>query len=95
MMFRRIGGVERARSIAFERGPVRDPKLGDVLARSPVSLQSAVLARYRDTFKLIRRYACTAGGCVGEFGPRGASSLHLTFGTHHALGAWLTVWQAP
>jgi hypothetical protein len=94
VIFRRSGGVQRAWSIAFERGPVRDPKLGDVLARSPSSLQSAVLARYGDNFKLVRGYACRADGCVGEFGPRAASSLHLTFGTHHALGTWFTVWQA-
>ena len=94
VIFRRSGGVQRAWSIAFERGPVRDPKLGDVLARSPSSLQSAVLARYSDNFKLVRRYACTEGRCVGEFGPRGASPLHLSFGTHHALGTWFTVWRA-
>jgi hypothetical protein len=94
VIFRRSGGVQRAWSIAFERGPVREPKLGNVLARSPSSLQSAVLARYPDNFKLLRRYVCAEGGCIGEFGPRGASSLHLTFGTHHALGTWFTVWQA-
>jgi len=94
VIFRRTGGVQRAWSIAFERGPVRDPKLGDVLGRSPSSLQSAVLVRYGDTFKLVRRYACTAIRCVGEFGPRAASSLHLTFGTHRVLGTWFTVWQS-
>ena len=95
VIFRRIGGVQRAWSIAFERGPIRDPKLGDALARTPPSLQAAVLARYADNFKLVRAYACREGRCVGEFAPRTHSSLHLTFGTHRPLGTWFTVWQTP
>jgi hypothetical protein len=95
VIFHRSGGVQRAWSIAFERSPVRDLKLGDVLARSSTSLQAAILSRYGDNFRLVQAYACREGGCVGEFAPRTGSSLHLTFGTHRPLGTWLTVWQTP
>lgn len=95
VIFHRSGGVKRAWSIAFEQGPVRDAKIGDLLGRSSPSLQAAILAHYGDTFKLVRPYACRAGNCVGEFAPRRASVLHLTFGTHRPLGTWLTVWQTP
>jgi hypothetical protein len=95
VIFHRSGGVQHAWSIAFERGPIRDAKLGDLLARSSASLQAAILARYADVFKLVRPYTCRAGNCVGEFAPRTGSLLHLTFGTHRILGTWLTVWQTP
>lgn len=94
-IFRRSGGGTRAWSIAFERGPVHDPKLGDLLRRDSRSLQAAILARYGYAFKLVRPYACRAGNCVGEFAPRTGAALHLTFGTHRTRGTWFTVWQAP
>jgi hypothetical protein len=94
VIFRPSGGVERAWSIAFERGPVRDVRLGDLLGRSSAALQSAVRSRYADTFKLLRPFACKNGRCVGEFAAR-SGTIHVTFGTHGTLGTWLTVWQAP
>jgi len=93
--FHQRGGRQRAWSIAFEQGPIRDRKLGDLLARSSSSLQAGILARYGTTFKLLRPYACTTGNCVGEFAPRHRGLLHLTFGSHHRLGTWLTLWQQP
>lgn len=95
VIFRRSGGVQHAWSIAFERGPLRDAKLGDLLGRSSSSLQAAILARYGDTFTLVRPYACRSGNCVGEFAPRAGARVHLTFGTHRVLGTCLTVWQTP
>jgi hypothetical protein len=93
VLFRRSGGVQRAWSIVFERGPIRDVKLGDVLEPRSGALQAAVIARYGDAFRLLRGYACTReGACVGEFAPR-TGSLHLTFGTQRVTGTWLTVWQ--
>jgi hypothetical protein len=94
-IFRRSGAARRAWSIAFDRGPLRDAKLGDVLRRDSRSLQAAILARYGNAFKLVRPYACRAGNCVGEFDPRAGAVLHLTFGTYRAHGTWLTVWQTP
>jgi len=94
VIFRPIGGVERAWSIVFERGPARDVKLGDLLGRSPRALQSAVRSRYADTFTLLRPYGCKAGRCGGEFVAR-SGSIHLTFGTQRTLGTWVTVWEAP
>jgi hypothetical protein len=94
VIFHRSGDLQRASSIVFERGPVSDTKLGDLLSRSSQSLQTAILARYGDAFKLVQPYACRASNCVGEFAPRTASLLHLTFGTRGALGTWLTVWKA-
>lgn len=95
VIFRRSGGVERSWSVVFERGPVRDAKLGELLGRSSTALQEAVLNRYGDTFALVRPYRCTSiHYCVGEFASR-TGSVHLTFGTHGALGTWLAVWRAP
>jgi hypothetical protein len=95
VLFRRSHGILRAWSIAFERGPVRDVKLGDLLGRRSAALQRAVRSQYADSLTLVRPYACKGNGeCVGEFAPRPGSHLHLTFGTHRVLGTWLTLWQA-
>lgn len=92
VIFRPVGGVERAWSIAFERD-VRDVKLGSLLGRGSASLQAAVSRGYADTFELERPYRCTRTTyCVGEFAPR-KGTLHLTFGTRSTLGTWLTVWR--
>jgi hypothetical protein len=93
VLFHRSGRVQRAWSIVFERGPVRDVKLGDLLQHRSAALQAAIRAHYRDTFKLLRPYACKSGStCVGEFAAR-SGSLHLSFGTQPVTGTWLTVWQ--
>jgi hypothetical protein len=91
VIFRRSGGVERAWSIVFERGSVRDAKIGDLLQRSG-ALQDAVLAHYGTTFRLVRSYGCKRTGCSGEFAPRNGV-IHLTFGTQPASGTWLTIWK--
>jgi hypothetical protein len=91
VIFRRSGGVERAWSIVFERGPVRDTKIGDLLQRSG-DLQDAVLAQYGTTFTLARAYACkNKTECSGEFAARNGA-IHLTFGTQPVSGTWLTIW---
>ena len=93
VLFRRGGGALRAWSIVFERG-VSDVKIGALLERSSSALQAAIRAQYGATFGLLRPYACKEGrDCVGEFAAR-SGSLHITFGTHPALGTWLTVWQS-
>ncbi|MGZ4317598.1 MAG: hypothetical protein ACXVRS_17475 [Gaiellaceae bacterium] len=94
VIFRPTGGVERAWSIAFERGPVFDVKIGDLLNRSPTALESLVRARYAGTLRLVHPYACTKSICSGEFASR-TGSLHVTFGKRPTLGTWLTVWKAP
>jgi len=91
VIFRHSGGVERAWSIVFERGPMRDAKIGDLLQRS-ADLQDAVLARYGPTFRLVRSYACKRTGCSGEFAARNGP-IHLTFGTQPVSGTWLTIWK--
>jgi hypothetical protein len=93
VLFQRRHGVLRAWSMAFERGPVRDPKIGQLLALNSRSLQAAILDSYGNSFRLIRAYACSPGTCVGELAPRTGSSLHLTFGTRRALGTWVTAWK--
>src|SRR5258708_1374054 len=57
VIFRRSNGVQRAWSIVFERGPVRDSKVGDLLQRS-AALQTAILAKYGTAFSLVRAYSC-------------------------------------
>ena len=91
VIFRPSGGVQRAWSIAVERGPVRDEKVGDLLQRS-TALQKAILTKYGATFSLVRAYACKSKGqCSGEFAAR-SGPLHLTFGTQPVTGTWLTIW---
>jgi hypothetical protein len=91
VIFRPSGGVQRAWSIVFERGPVRDVKVGDLLQRS-AALQKAILAKYGTTFRLVCSYACKSKGqCSGEFAAR-SGPLHLTFGTQLVTGTWLTIW---
>ena len=90
VIFRPSGGVERAWSIVFERGPARDVKVGDLLQRSP-ALQKAITDTYGSTFRLTRSYACKQNLCVGEFAARDGA-LHLTFGTQRVTGTWLTIW---
>jgi hypothetical protein len=92
VMFRPVGGVERAWSMAFEHG-VRDVKLGDLLGPTSPALQAAIVKTYGDSFKLVRPYTCRTRICVGEFARR-SGSLHLGFGTQPTLGTWLTVWKA-
>lgn len=92
VIFRRSGGVQHARSIVFERGPVHDAKVGNLLQPS-TALQRAIVAKYGTTFKLVRPYACkTEMRCVGEFAAR-SGPLHLTFGTQPVTGTWLTLWK--
>jgi hypothetical protein len=91
VIFRLSGGVQRAWSVVFERGPVRDMKVGDLLQRS-TALQTAILTKYGTTFRLVRSYACKSKGqCSGEFAAR-SGPLHLTFGTQPVTGTWLTIW---
>jgi len=92
VIFRRSGGGQHAWSIVFERGPVRDAKVGNLLKPS-AALQRAIVAKYGTTFKLVRPYACkTETQCVGEFDAR-SGPLHLTFGTQPVTGTWLTIWK--
>ena len=93
VIFRPVGGVERAWSIAFERGPVRDVKLGDLVGRSPLAFQRAMRVSYADTFALDRPYACKGRLCAVGFAAR-SGPLHVNFGTQPKLGTWLTVYRA-
>jgi hypothetical protein len=91
VLFRLSGGVQRAWSIVFERGPVRDSKVGNPLQPS-TAFQKAILAKYGTTFRLVRSYACKNNACVGEFAARNGP-LHLTFGTQPVTGTWVTIWE--
>jgi hypothetical protein len=94
VLFRRQDGVQRAWSLAFERGQFRDVRAGVLLGRTPEVLQLSLVATYGDMFRLVRSYHCKAGRCVGEFAPRPGRDLHLTFGSRPVLGTWVTLWQA-
>jgi len=91
VIFRPSAGIQHAWSIVFERGLVRDAKVGNLLQPS-AALQRAILAKYGTTFKLVRPYACKTEQCVGEFAAR-SGPLHLTFGTQPVTGTWLTIWK--
>ena len=92
VIFRRSGGADRAWSIVFERGPVRDFKVGDLLQPS-AAFQKDVLAQYGTTFRLARPYACKhTTECSGEFAARNGP-IHVTFGTQPVTRTWLTIWK--
>jgi len=91
VIFRPSGGTERAWSIVFERGTVRDLKIGDVLQPS-AAFQHAILDKYGTVFRLVRPYACKNKECVGEFAARNGP-IHLTFGTQPVTATWLTIWK--
>lgn len=94
VLFRRSNGALRAWSVVFERGPVRDKRIGELLGRPPVSLRDALRRRYADQYELARNYRCRSSGlCSGEFAQR-AGPLHLTFGRNRVRGTWLTIWEA-
>jgi hypothetical protein len=90
--YRREGSRLRAWSLVFERGPVVDPRLGNVLALRPARFQAAVLERYGDTFELRKPHRCTGGLCTGIFDAI-EGTLHITFGTTRGRGMFVTVWQ--
>jgi hypothetical protein len=93
VIFRPVGGRLRAKTLVFEGGSVRDARIGDLLARSPRSLQAAVESKYGREFELVRSYRCrSAGLCTGEFKARGAD-LHVTFGRTAGRGTFVTVWK--
>jgi hypothetical protein len=94
VLFRSVGGAERAWSIALERGPVRDVKLGDLLSRNSPALQTAILKTYADSFKLVRAYRCSGSICAADLVQR-TGQLHLTLGTRPKLGTWLTIYRVP
>ena len=94
VLFSPVDGRLRARTLVFERGTVRDDRVGNLLARTPKSLQAAIASRYGSELVLVRRYQCrTRGLCVGEFKTTDAS-LHVTFGRTIGRSTFVTVWVA-
>jgi hypothetical protein len=95
VLFRPVNGRLRASTLVFERGTIRDDRVGNLLSRSPKSLQAAIVSRYASEFELVRQYQCRTGGglCVGEFKTRDAT-LHVTFGRTIGKGTFVTVWLA-
>jgi hypothetical protein len=57
VIYRKQAGRFRASTLSFERGPLTDPKLGNVLALTPNQLQAAVQDRDGDAFQLARPLA--------------------------------------
>jgi hypothetical protein len=92
VIYRRREGRLRAVSLVFERGPLVDPRLGNILALKSTRFQAVVRDRYGDTFELARPYRCRFHGqCTGTFDAiRGG--LHVTFGTTARRGTFITVW---
>jgi hypothetical protein len=95
VLFRPVDGRLRASTLVFERGRIRDDRVGNLLARSPKSLQAAIASRYGSELVLVRPYQCrTRGGlCVGEFKTTDAR-LHVTFGRSIGRSTFVTVWLA-
>jgi hypothetical protein len=92
VFYRRREGRLRAWSLVFERGPVVDPRLGNILALRPARFQAAVVERYGDFFELRKPYRCRGALCTGIFDAI-EGTLHITFGTTAGRGTFVTVWQ--
>ena len=91
VIFTKRGTTERAVLIGFETGRYVDPRLGDLLARKPLAFQKAMRSRYADLYRLARPLKHKASLTIGEFSQRDGL-LHVSFGAHPKLGAFLTVW---
>jgi hypothetical protein len=92
VFYRREGSRLRAWSLVFERGPVVDPRLGNILVLRPTRFQAAVRDRYAATFELRKPYRCRSGLCTGIFDAI-EGTLHITFGTTPGRGTFVTVWS--
>jgi hypothetical protein len=81
--------------LVFERGTIRDDRVGNLLSRTPKSLQAAIASRYGTELVLVRPYQCRtrAGLCVGEFKTT-AAKFHVTFGRSIGRSTFVTVWLA-
>jgi hypothetical protein len=84
VLFRRSGGELRAWSIVFERGQVRDPKVGELLGLRPAALRLP-------GYDVVRPYRCVRTICSTELAQRGGP-LRVVFGTQPRTGTWLTVY---
>jgi hypothetical protein len=92
VLFRPVDGRLRARTLIFEGGSIRDARVGDLLARTPKSLQAAIDSRYGGELQLVRSYRCRyAGLCTGQF-KASDGDLHVTFGRTVRRGTFVTVW---
>lgn len=77
----------RAWSIVFERGPVRDPKAGELLGRTSVA--AAALIRSRYAYEVAKPYTCRRAVCMVQL----AGPLHVVLGTQPRTGTWLTLYS--
>jgi hypothetical protein len=95
VLFRPVDGRLRASTLVFERGTIRDDRVGNLLSRTPKSLQAAIASRYGTELVLVRPYQCRtrAGLCVGEFKTT-AAKFHVTFGRSIGRSTFVTVWLA-
>jgi hypothetical protein len=75
----------------FRRAPLRDSRVGELLGRTPTSLQAAIRRKYADVYSVVRSYRCRAHSCAGEFAQRDGP-LHVTFGTLPAERTYLAIW---
>ena len=95
VIFTKQGTRERAVTLAFETGVYLDPRIGDILRPAPASFLTAMRTQYGDIYELASPLKHKPGRIYsGEF-RRQDGMLHVSFGTHAALGTFVTVWRAP
>jgi hypothetical protein len=92
VFYRPEGSRLRAWSLVFERGPVVDPMIGNILRLKPRRFQAAVRDHYGHIFELRKPYLCRNGLCTGIFDEIGGA-LHITFGITPGRGTFVTVWR--
>ncbi len=95
ILFRKNGSVFRARSIAFERQPLREAKLSlNLLSMTPAAFARSITKVYRSTFRVTQPLACRHGVCRVTFGSS-KGPMRFTFGRASGpLGTYLTIWTA-
>lgn len=92
VLFHRTGGSYRAVTVAFDRSPVAEPRLGrDVLSIRPASFAHAVDEAYGAVFDVSVRSHCARGLCSTTLHHVGTKT-YVSLGRRPKLGTYLSVW---
>lgn len=91
--FRERAGDLRAVSVAFERAPVFESKLGiNILSLPPRYFASKALAAYKGSLTVTRPARCLRGTCSVTLHVVG-TDRSVTYGRTSTLGPYLTIWK--
>jgi hypothetical protein len=93
VLFRKRGEVLRAATVAFEKPPLVEPRLGrNGLAMTPRSFARTVERKYPSAFGVELAPTCAQARCITTL-QAVDSARRLTFGQRRGLGSYLSIWQ--